>query len=220
MKLPVFIFESVFSIELVLPDGQVRHCSREHEKELFYATCGGMGLTGIILSACFKLQRVNSAYMQQKTLRARNLKEIFSLFEEYEEWPYSVAWIDCMAKGENQGRSLLMVGYHGNDGRLDPAPAGNYRVVFDFPGFCLNKYTVAAFNYIYYNRLRTNEKDETVLIDNFFYPLDTVLDWNRMYGQNGFVQYQFVLPIESSFEGLAKILGRISDSGMASFLAV
>lgn len=212
--------DCVLSFELMLPDGSVVRCSREENRELFRATCGGMGLTGVILAATFRLQPVRSGYIRETIFRAGNLEEIFALFEQYRSATYSVAWIDCLAGGSHLGRSLLMLGEHADSGRPDLPSAKRYSVPFDFPGFSLNRISVSLFNSVYYRISPAPVEGRWVHLDGFFYPLDAVLNWNRMYGRSGFTQYQLVLPKESSFEGLKTLLKRIGQSGLGSFLAV
>ncbi len=212
--------ESVISFRLMLPDGRILLCSRSQNQELFHATCGGMGLTGVILSATIRLEKVHSAYIKQTTIRAANLEEIFNLFEKHESTTYSVAWIDCLAKGDNSGRSLLMLGEHAEDERFSFSTSKKLSIPFDFPGVTLNRYTVELFNRLYYHKSKNPVTENTTSLLSFFYPLDAIGNWNRIYGSRGFIQYQLVLPRESSFEGLQKILARVSSSGMASFLAV
>ena len=211
---------SLISFELMLANGEVAYCSREQNKDLFYATCGGMGLTGVILRATIQLKKVNSAYIQQKTIKARNLEEIFNLFEEYSDWTYSVAWLDCLSKGKDQGKSLLMLGEHANDHVLRYKSKKSISIPMDLPKFSLNKYSISLFNKLYYNKTRKAINDTTTTIEKFFYPLDSIHNWNKIYGKNGFLQYQFVLPKESSFEGLQNILSQISHAGLGSFLTV
>jgi decaprenylphospho-beta-D-ribofuranose 2-oxidase len=212
--------ESVLSFELMLADGTIIRCSKNENPELFRATCGGMGLTGIILQATLQLQRVNSNRIRQITIKARNLEEIFYAFSEYASWPYSVAWIDCLASGENLGRSLLMVGHHEREGRLRVESKKPLSLPVHFPSWWLNRYSISLFNYMYYTKQRKSPKESTVGFDAFFYPLDAVSNWNLMYGRNGFTQYQCVLPLAASQDGLLAVLERISRSGMGSFLAV
>ncbi|MCP4108487.1 MAG: FAD-binding oxidoreductase [Desulfobacteraceae bacterium] len=210
----------VKSLELMLPDGNIVQCSKEKNRELFLSTCGGMGLTGVIVSAEIQLRKTESAYIDQKIVKARNLEEIFKYFEQYADWTYSVAWIDCLAKGNDLGRSILMIGEHADDGFLHLPRNKKLSVPLEFPGFALNKHTVSLFNWLYFNKVRKNIIDNQTTIDSFFYPLDAVHNWNRIYGKNGFTQYQLVLPKEKSFEGLSRILNKISESGLGSFLAV
>lgn len=212
--------DHVSSLKLLGPTGEIYQCSRQENTELFRATCGGMGLTGIILEVTFSLQQVESAFWDVEIFKARDLSEIFELFEEHQNWPYSVAWIDCLASGSNLGRSLLMVGRNRSDGRLGYSPSNNISVPFDFPSGLLNKYTVSLFNSLYYNRVLGDHKSAMRGVESFFYPLDAVGNWNKIYGKNGFLQYQFVLPKEQSYDGLEKILHKISESGKGSFLSV
>ena len=208
----------VTELELMLADGSVVHCAADRNPELFHATCGGMGLTGIILSVQLRLRKIESALIAQHTFKARSLQHAFELFEQESAATYSVAWIDCVASGRQLGRSLLMTGEHAGPGALAPATARPIAVPADLPAWLLNRRTVGAFNSLYFHLPRT--ADALVHYEKFFYPLDRLLQWNRLYGRNGFLQYQFVLPLEAGAAGMQKILSRISASGRGSFLAV
>ena len=212
--------ECVEEFRIMLADSRIEVCSREKTPELFSATCGGMGLTGIILDAKIQLKRINSRYIDQTTIKTANLEETFAAFEEYREQPYSVAWIDCLAACQEIGRCLLMVGDFCDDGELDYKAKAQKNIPFDFPSFSLNRLSVKAFNWLYYGRVKEKISRQKVDLDSFFYPLDAIGHWNRIYGRNGFTQYQFILPRESSFAGLNEILAAISASGRGSFLAV
>jgi len=179
-----------------------------------------MGLTGVILSAKISLKKINSKHINQTTIKTKNLKETFEAFEKYENMPYSVAWIDCLAQNEEIGKCLLMVGDFANDGDLEYKSKKKLTIPFTFPSFALNNLTVKAFNWLYYAKAPDGISKQKVDIDTFFYPLDAIGDWNKIYGSGGFTQYQFILPKESSYEGLKEILGKISASGKGSFLAV
>ena len=212
--------ECVQEFEIMLADGEVVTCSKELTPELFKATCGGMGLTGVILDAKIYLKKINSQYIDQTTVKTKNLKETFEAFEAYQGKPYSVAWIDCLAKGDNLGKCLLMVGDFRDDGKLDYKNKGQLSIPFNFPSFALNNWSVRAFNWLYYGKSKEGVSKQRVDIDTFFYPLDAIGHWNRIYGKNGFTQYQFILPKETSYQGLEEILTAISKSGKGSFLAV
>ncbi len=218
----------VLDMDVLLADGSLLTCSPMQNEDLFWATCGGMGLTGIITRVKFDLKKIESSYIKQKQVKAANLEEVLRLFDEYKHYTYSVAWIDCLQKGADFGRSILILGEHAQLSDLDEkkraAPLKLPRkpvlgLPFNFPSFALNKLTVKIFNFLYYAKNTKKEINNVVSYEPFFYPLDMVHHWNRMYGKNGFVQYQFVLPLESR-EGLVKILQRISDEGLGSFLAV
>jgi FAD/FMN-containing dehydrogenase len=212
--------ECVEMFRLMLPDGEIVKCSKQENSELFKASCGGMGLTGVILDAKIALKKINSKYINQITVKTRNLKETFEAFEKYKSKPYSVAWIDCLAKGNELGKCLLMAGDFSDNGKLDYQSKKKLNIPFNFPSFSLNTLTVKAFNFLYYEKVRAKISKQKVDIDTFFYPLDVIDNWNRIYGKNGFTQYQFILPKETSIDGLEEILKEISNSGKGSFLAV
>jgi FAD/FMN-containing dehydrogenase len=210
--------QCVHSLELMLPDGEIVRCSRQENKELFLATCGGMGLTGVILTATFRLQRISSAYIAEKTFKAGNLEELLNLFEEYQKIPYSVAWIDCLTAGEELGRGLLMVGDLAENRPLDLPPSKPVSLPFDLPGFCLNKFSMGIFNHLFYGRVSSIPRERVIHLLNFFYPLDAILHWNRLYGSRGFTQYQLVLPKAAGYQGLTAILQEVAQSGLGAFL--
>jgi FAD/FMN-containing dehydrogenase len=214
-------------LDLELGDGRVLRCSHQENAELFAATCGGMGLTGMIVRAAFPLIRIESAWMRQRTLRARDLAEAMALFESSHDWTYSVAWIDCLARGRDLGRSAILLAEHAAvselDGPrraapLDRPPRRPRAVPIDLPGFALSGVNVRAFNRLYHAMQRPG--DALVGLDPYFYPLDALSDWNRIYGRRGFVQYQCVLPLGESERGLARLLETIAAAGSGSFLAV
>ena len=214
-------------LDLAIGDGQVRRCSKTENEALFAATCGGMGLTGLIIRARFRLLKVATAMVRQRTIRAPTLAHAFAAFEASQGATYSVAWIDCLAQGRDLGRSAVILGEHAT---LDEIPADRRaapfarplravrRVPIDFPKLALGRMSVRTFNALYYARQR--EGDAIVDIDKYFYPLDALLDWNRIYGRGGFVQYQCVLPLETSEKGISLLLKNIAAGGQASFLAV
>ncbi|MCW3161336.1 FAD-binding oxidoreductase [Chryseobacterium oryctis] len=221
--------EYVIEFKLMIENGEIITCSREENSEKFWATIGGMGLTGIILSAKFKLKNIESAYIRQESIKAENLDEIFKLFDESESWTYTVAWIDCLQKGKNIGRSILMRGEHAFQHELPqklaqkplrlkkkPQPT----IPFYFPGFVLNSLSVKIFNFLYYKKQSKKEVKGFIDYETFFYPLDVINEWNKIYGKSGFIQYQMVIPKENGKEGMKKILETIANSGNGSFLAV
>lgn len=221
--------EYVLDFKLMTENGDIIICSKEENSEKFYATIGGMGLTGIILSARFKLKNIETAYIRQESIKAENLDEIFRLFDESESWTYTVAWIDCLQKGKGIGRSILMRGEHAFAHELPQKFSKNPlrlkkkfspTVPFYFPGFVLNALTVKLFNLLYYKRQTKKEVKNIIDYETYFYPLDAINDWNKIYGKSGFIQYQMVIPKEDGKEGMKKILETIANSGNGSFLAV
>lgn len=208
------------SLSVLWPNGEIVVCSKSQNAELFQATCGGMGLTGIIVKVSFFLKRVKSRFISQCAVKTKNLDETFEVFEHYKNEKYSVAWIDCLAKDKRLGRSILMVGDFKNDYQLSAIPSKTLSVPFAFPNWTLNSFTVKAFNELYYHKQRQPISYSTVSVESFFYPLDSINQWNLIYGSRGFTQFQFILPKENSFEGMRSILQKISDKGFGSFLAV
>lgn len=211
-------------LDLLLANGAVMRCSPEHDTELFAATCGGMGLTGVILRLALRLIPIETGWVRQTTVAAPNLDAAMQTFEANRAATYSVAWIDCLASGADLGRSLVYLGEHARAGEIGerplagPPPRHRRTVPVDLPGFTLNRLSVAAFNAAYYARATPGEA--LVDLQTYFYPLDAIRDWNRIYGPSGFLQHQSVLPPESAREGLRALLTRIADRGAGSFLAV
>jgi len=219
--------DHVDSLELAIGDGRVLTCSRDQNADLFAATCGGMGLTGVILSARIGLRPVKSAWIRQTTHHASTLRRAMDLLADSAHATYSVAWIDCLASGRDLGRSVVFLGEHAAKHDLEGLPMRQPLVApvrpkksvpLDFPEIALNTLSVRAFNTVYYNAQRDGEA--LVDYDTYFYPLDAINAWNRIYGRRGLVQYQFVLPPETSEAGLEAVLTNIAKAGGASFLAV
>ncbi|PSL27639.1 FAD-binding oxidoreductase [Chitinophaga ginsengisoli] len=218
----------IIDMDIITGNKETITCSANNHSDLFWATCGGMGLTGIITRVKFGLKKISTAYIRQKQIKARNLEDLIRLFEEYKDYTYSMAWIDCLKKGDAFGRGILIVGEHATPEELNEqqrkaplqlAPKRKLSVPFNLPSFVLNTLTVKAFNWLYYLKNTKREINGVIPYEPFFYPLDAILHWNRGYGKAGFVQYQFVLPLEKK-EGLVAILQKISDAGLGSFLAV
>ncbi|MFB9150836.1 FAD-binding oxidoreductase [Roseovarius ramblicola] len=216
-------------IEVMGPDGEIRRCSRQEDAILFDHTLGGMGLTGIILRAAIRLRPVETGWIRQSTIAAPNLAAAMDAFEAAQDTTYSVAWIDCLATGAARGRSLVMLGEHAAVADLPPAraaapfhvsPRRKLSVPLDFPAFALNRLTVAAFNAIYYRAGARKRTAKLVDWDSYFYPLDAIHGWNRIYGRKGFAQFQCVLPPDRSQAGLTALLADIAAAGSGSFLAV
>ena len=221
--------EFVLEFTLMNERSEILKCSRSENSDLFWATIGGMGLTGIILSVKFRLKKIETSYIRQESIKAENLDEIFNLFEESKDWTYTVAWIDCLQKGKNIGRSIIMRGEHSLLNELSPKLAQkpleikrkfSPTIPFFFPNFALNNLSVKIFNYFFYAKQRSKFLKNIIDYETFFYPLDAINDWNKIYGKSGFIQYQMVIPKENGKEGMRKILETIANSGNGSFLAV
>ncbi|MBB4857432.1 FAD/FMN-containing dehydrogenase [Novosphingobium chloroacetimidivorans] len=216
-------------IDVLGPDGVERRASRDENAELFAWTVGGMGLTGVILRAGVRLTRVETGWIRQTMLPAPDLATAMDLFERGQDATYSVGWIDCLATGRAMGRSLVMLGEHatldelGEKERQDrwvQQPKRKKAVPLDFPSFALNSVSVRAFNTLYYANGRRQAGSALIDYDSYFYPLDAILEWNRIYGRKGFAQFQCVIPLAASMAGLTALLGAIARSGQGSFLAV
>lgn len=221
--------DHVRALRLMLPSGQVIECGPRQEAELFHATLGGMGLTGVILEVEFDLIAVETGWIRQRTVVAPDLARALATLRASDAATYSVAWIDCAARGAALGRSLVYVGEHASaaeaarDGKAAwPALArSNAAVPFDLPAITLNGLSVRAFNELYYRNGRRHAGAER-LVDwrSYFFPLDSIAEWNRIYGRAGFVQFQAALPPEGTESGLGELLDAIARAGAGSFLAV
>ena len=218
----------IVDMDVLVGSTQTITCSPVIETDLFEASCGGMGLTGIILRVKFQLKKIETSFIKQKQIKAANLEELIELFDKFSSYTYSVAWIDCLKKGENFGRSILILGEHAEitdlpqEQQKNPLKLPSKKQInfpFNLPSWVLNAFTVKAFNFLFYSKNFNKEIDTVVGYEPFFYPLDAILNWNRGYGKQGFVQYQFVIPLGAK-QGLIDILTRISVSGRGSFLAV
>lgn len=216
-------------IDVLEASGQVTRASRAENPDLFAYTLGGMGLTGVILAAAIRLKRVESGWIRQTTLPAPDLDTALALFETHHTAPYSVAWIDCLARGADLGRSCVMLGAHAQRGDLDAqrramplqvTPRGSRRLPLTPPGWAMNRLSVGAFNRLYYWNARRRAGARLVDWDSYFYPLDAILGWNRIYGRRGFVQFQCALPLATARDGLREILQETARAGEGSFLAV
>ena len=235
----------LISFDLMSADGQILTCSRTENTELFWQTCGGMGWTGIVLSAKFHLMKIESAQMRQTSVRAKNLEELFRAFEENRRWSYAAGWLDGTASGSATGRGIVFLAEH--NPTPDPSPAGRgipdpnapegatplpagegsgvglkvktpRNVPFFAPSWILNPLSIRLHNEIIFSKAKSGER--LVDLDTYFYPLDKIQNWNRLYGRRGFIQYQFCLPEENSFEGIRQIMETIRRSPETPFLTV
>jgi FAD/FMN-containing dehydrogenase len=218
----------VDELTLLTAEGETLRCSRAENADVFWATVGGMGLTGMILTVRLRLRAVESSWLRVSSRKARNLEEALAVFATSDQAaPYSVAWIDCLARGGSMGRAVIIHGDHASAADVRaaghepyPRPRGAWVTVpIAVPGVLLTPHTMRLFNATYY-AAHHDRPGRLEHADGFFYPLDGVGHWNRLYGRAGFVQYQVVLPHGDGWHGLAKLLQRISASGRASFLAV
>ncbi|KRW60918.1 FAD-binding oxidoreductase [Pseudomonas sp. TTU2014-080ASC] len=211
----------VLALELWRSDGSSIECRPNDGTGWFASTVGGLGLTGLIRWVELQLMPIKNPWMWVETRRFNNLDEFWTLNRQAEtSWPYTVAWIDCLSKGNAQGRGILMTGRHAaTQTELPTFKYSSKRIPVDLPFSLVNRLTLRTFNSIYY---RQSVKPQGALTHYvpYFYPLDSIRDWNRIYGRQGFYQYQCVIPPNESEGAIASLLNTIAKHGEGSFLAV
>src|ERR1700676_5484994 len=197
-------------------------CSPEQNKGLFDATIGGLGLTGLILWAEFQRKRVPGPWIEREQIRFETLEEFFELSAASDEnHEYTVAWLDCVSLGNKRAQGIFMRGNHCSTGIHNSAVPNAGRSIrgFDAPEILINRLTMAAFNWVYFHRQWQRIARSTVGFERFFYPLDGIAAWNRLYGRRGFLQYQFVVPNENR-EAVREILDLLASSREVCTLSV
>ena len=196
-------------------------CSPREQTELFSATIGGLGLTGLIEWAEIQLVPIRSSQIVGVTQRFGDLDEFFALSEELDEkHEFCVSWIDCMAKGKTTGRGVYMAGDFADNGPLAVEGGQKLRVLFTPPTSLINWLSVRAFNELHWRKAPAVRRQVMMGYDSFFYPLDAILQWNRIYGPRGFQQYQALIPKREARAGIHALLSAITESGAGSFLTV
>jgi FAD/FMN-containing dehydrogenase len=209
------------SFELIRSNGQTLFCSKDTNKELFSATIGGLGLTGLISWIEFTLLKVNSSFMDVETISFDDLDEFFHIsINSDKSYDYSVAWIDCLASGSKIGRGVFKRAKHSQEGGLALLNARVISLPIALPFSLVNQFSLKLFNSFYRWISQRNEGYNSEDIISFFYPLDSINNWNRAYGRKGFLQYQCVVPMEYANNVIREILERISISQQGSFFAV
>ncbi len=206
---------------LLRSDRGLLECAPAENGELYAATIGGLGLTGIVLWLELQLLPVRSSRIRIVSTRFESLEEFSALSEELDHrHEYSVAWIDCQSGNRALGRGIFTVGDHVEDGPLRVSKPRSLAVPIT-PSFSLvNAWTIAAFNTLYFHRQRPRALESEVDYDGYFYPLDGILEWNRIYGRRGFQQFQCVVPEAAGMAAIGAMLTAIAQSGLGSFLAV
>ena len=216
----------VLDLDLLTADGETLACSPELNPEAFWATVGGMGLTGFITRARIQMRRVETAYLQVRLEKTQSLNETLDALEAGDrQYEYSAAWVDCLCS--QAGRSLVMLGRHAAASEIDerihsplvPRERRRLRVPLVLPFTPLQRWVVQSFNALYFG-LRGRAPDRLMRLDQFFYPLDSIQSWNRLYGRDGLAQYQIVVPHMEAATIFNNVLRRIRHSGRAAFLAV
>jgi FAD/FMN-containing dehydrogenase len=207
--------------ELVRSDGTQLMCSATENPEWYAATIGGLGLTGLITWAEVRMRPIVSRRIRCRSTQFVGLEEFVALSQAATHDEYSVAWIDCVAQGSNFARGVFIQGEHDETpGPLTPLARPNFALPFDLPEVALNRASVGAFNTLYYHKQMRKQRAGLTDYEPFFYPLDRILKWNRLYGRQGLLQFQCVLPWESGTGGMYQLMKAITESGLGSFLAV
>ena len=208
----------VISLKIITGEGILYNCNKDENSNLFHSTCGGMGLTGIIVSGKIKLLKIKSKFIDAQIIKTKNLKDTIQKLKKLSNHKYLIAWIDALSKNESIGRSVIFIGNHSEEGDLVFSEKLKITIPKIFPGFLLNKYIIKSFNKIYYF-LHRNDKKFKQTLDNFFYPLDNINNWNNLYGKNGFIQIQILIQ-EKEFEKIIyEILKFFQDQKQYSFLS-
>lgn len=211
--------DQVNKLRLLRTSGEIIECSTHHHPDWFSATIGGLGLTGLIVEAELQLRRIASPWLNVETLPYANLKQFFEIADGSDaEWEHTVSWIDCLSG--SAGRGIFMRANPASNDRSPPAVARKLTVPPLPPISIINQLTLRPFNAAYYhlNRLRTRQ--EISFYESFFYPLDNIYEWNRIYGPRGFYQYQSVVPRDVGLDATRAMLEQVTRSGQGSFLAV
>ena len=207
--------------ELVRSDGSRLQCSATENSEWYRATIGGLGLTGFITWADVQLRPIQSRKIEYEGIKFIGIEEFLAISRESAQTEFTVAWIDCVAQGRSFARGIFMRGSHSSRAEeLIPSRKPHLTVPIEMPARLLNRFTVGTFNALYYHRQLSARTSAVVDYEPFFYPLDSVLHWNRIYGRKGLLQFQCVLPENGNAAGMTEILRAIAVSGLASFLAV
>ncbi len=211
----------VTEFELVRSDGTRKICSPIENLDYYAATIGGLGLTGVITWAKLRMKPIVSRMIDYEGIQFHGIDEFLDLTRQSEHIEYTVSWIDCASTGKNFARGVFMQGDHSKvPAELKPSPEPKLIFPFDAPGFALNHTTVSMFNTAFFHKQMKPRVSALQDYEPFFYPLDKVLHWNRLYGSNGLLQFQYAIPWESAREGTIAILQEVAKSGLASFLAV
>lgn len=209
----------VVDLDIMLGNGDIINVSRNKNTDLFCATCGGMGLTGLILNVTLKLKKIASSYVNQTCLKFNNLEILCEKFDEFYKNEYSVAWLDCLNLKKDKINSNFIFGNHCDSSDINSIKFNTINVPNIFPSFILNDFSMKLFNRLYLGKV-IDGHESRVTLKSFFYPLDKLNNWNRFYGKKGFIQYQFVIPKENGVKNLKKIIKVLLEFDIGSYLAV
>jgi decaprenylphospho-beta-D-ribofuranose 2-oxidase len=214
----------VRALRMRVADGRIIDCSRGQEPELFFATLGGMGLTGHVLEVELVLERVPSPFIHRESFRFASLAAFLDALKRAgKQWPFTVGWIDTVATGAALGRGILYCGRWAEPQevkrRFEP-PRRSLPMPFALPSGTLNRFTIGAFNQLIYHAHAADHKQDICDANTFFYPLDSVSRWNLAYGKSGVTQHQSVIPDQAGADGVRALIETLAESGACSFLTV
>jgi decaprenylphospho-beta-D-ribofuranose 2-oxidase len=216
--------EYVLGLRMRVADGRILEVTEQSEPELLRATIGGMGLTGHILEVELQLERIPSPWVWRESERVENLDSLVAtLRRDSRSWPFTMSWVDCLRSGRDMGRGIVMRGRWASPAEAPPKPPlprPGLTVPFDLPGWALGRWSVRAFNFAYFRKHGASVRRGIVHPQSFFYPLDAIRCWNRLYGRRGFTQYQCVLPLAEDGSTYHRLFSVLSRRGGASFLSV
>ena len=212
---------NVLSLDLMKSSGEVIRCSPDENTSLFYATIGGLGLTGLIIQVTIQLKKVAASQLEVESIPFQNLEEFFKLSQENDNrFEHTVSWIDCLASGDSMGRGIYMGGNFSSNGEKEVHKASKLFIPIEAPEVLLSPFNIKAFNTFYYSLQKSMARRKEMHYEPFFYPLDKINSWNKLYGKRGFYQYQSVIPHENALDATKEMLNEISSAKQGSFLAV
>ena len=212
----------IIDLKVINEKKKLISCSKRLNKKLFNYTIGGMGLSGIIYSCKFKLKRINSNIIVQEKIKNRNLLETIDSIKKSQNWDYNVAWIDTSSSKKELGRSILLRGKFSNkiksENKFKKKLHKKIYLLKIFPNWFMNGFLIKILNNLYYNFTSLTKTNES--IDNYFYPLDKISNWNIAYGSKGFISYQCLIPFKNSYKTISRILTIIKKNKIYSFVSV
>lgn len=210
--------EHINFIKLQLPSAEIVECSPTKNAALFRATCGGVGLTGVITEVCFNLKLIQGGYINQEVIKTKTLQETFKKLEQHSKKTYIVAWLDLLHHHHEFCKGIVFLGTHAQKKGGDFSSKQTISIPKYFPSVLLNPISMNVYHWKYYRKFK--EEASLVPLDTFFYPLDALKNWNNLYGKKGMVQYQFVVPKKSAYEAIFKIIANVTASTYPSYLSV
>ena len=209
----------IIGFNIMVGNGNVLWCDENNNTDLYFATFGGLGMTGVIIDVKMILKKVSSSYVDVETIQFNNLEELFELQEETKDThEYLFSWIDSQKSGYNMGRGVMQRANHSKNRDLHYKEKKKINIPFNFPNYAINRLSVKSFNTFYYLFRNTKKKSTDYFLD-FFYPLNGFENWNRVYGSKGFIEYQIVIPQSNAFNTISKLLTIITKSGLGSTIA-